>query len=74
MGIFIFFARSAGLEPVTSHVTGECSNQLSYDRKFILTTFCNLYLNKPLASAHYILIELSYDRKFILTTLTTLLN
>ena len=27
-----FAARPAGLEPVTSPVTGECSNQLSYDR------------------------------------------
>lgn len=26
-------ARAAGLEPVTSPVTGECSNQLSYARK-----------------------------------------
>ena len=25
-------ARAAGLEPVTSPVTGECSNQLSYAR------------------------------------------
>ncbi len=27
-----YFARSTGLEPATSPVTGECSNQLSYDR------------------------------------------
>lgn len=26
-------ARSTGLEPAASPVTGECSNQLSYDRK-----------------------------------------
>ncbi len=37
-------ARSAGLEPVTSPVTGECSNQLSYDRNiwgFYHTLFKN---------------------------------
>jgi hypothetical protein len=27
-----FYARSTGFEPATSPVTGECSNQLSYDR------------------------------------------
>ncbi len=27
------FARVTGLEPATSPVTGECSNQLSYTRK-----------------------------------------
>src|SRR3989338_1546726 len=28
----IIYARATGLEPATSPVTGECSNQLSYDR------------------------------------------
>ncbi len=27
----IFSAQSTGVEPATSHVTGGCSNQLSYD-------------------------------------------
>ena len=31
MGGFVIFAQSSGLEPATSPVTGECSNQLSYD-------------------------------------------
>ena len=28
-------ARPTGFEPATSPVTGECSNQLSYDRNFL---------------------------------------
>ena len=32
VALFHSNARSTGLEPATSHVTGECSNQLSYDR------------------------------------------
>ena|GEM_PF-4799781 len=31
---FFAFARRTGLEPATSHVTGGCSNQLSYHRKY----------------------------------------
>lgn len=30
-----------GLEPTTPHVTGECSNQLSYDRKYLLLRFAH---------------------------------
>ena len=32
--VFFAFARRTGLEPATSHVTGGCSNQLSYHRKY----------------------------------------
>lgn len=40
------FARPMGLEPTTSHVTGECSNQLSYDRKFIAINCNTLQCNR----------------------------
>ncbi len=36
---FFIFAQSTGLEPATSHVTGGCSNQLSYDCKYLTQTY-----------------------------------
>ena len=39
--IFSLLARPTGLEPATSRVTGECSNQLSYNRN--LYTFLNYH-------------------------------
>ena len=61
-GLF-FNARSTGLEPATSRVTGECSNQLSYDRILYLIISSNsIVFAFAKASAHYILIELSYNR------------
>jgi hypothetical protein len=44
VGLF-FNARSKGLEPSTSRVTGECSNQLSYDRKQIYFTQMATFYN-----------------------------
>ncbi len=35
-------AGPAGLEPVTSRVTGECSNQLSYGPVFALCFVCTM--------------------------------
>ena len=50
------FARSTGLEPATSRVTGECSNQLSYDRNFFIITQIIFYITARQASARYSLI------------------
>ncbi len=35
------FARSMGFEPTTPAVTGQCSNQLSYDRMYLFLLFMN---------------------------------
>ena len=38
--LLLHLARPTGLEPATSHVTGECSNQLSYGRiRYNVTDF-----------------------------------
>jgi hypothetical protein len=39
VGGFFVYAQSTGLEPATSRVTGECSNQLSYDCINIFSTY-----------------------------------
>lgn len=40
----VFFAGTAGLEPVTYCVTGSRSNQLSYAPKFSFSTACPIFI------------------------------
>jgi hypothetical protein len=56
MGDFLF-ARLAGFEPVTSPVTGERSNQLSYNRNRTISNYKHHFAIKALASS-----QNSYNR------------
>jgi hypothetical protein len=61
-----YFARLAGFEPVTSPVTGERSNQLSYNRIFINFPNKTLSAIRALASS-----QNSYNRIFYKQNIVT---